>query len=269
MEQEYIDIDYFESSKLLIERAKKRNSEFHLHCQEFLRKLSHDVIRIIDGKSGDFVIKFRFHQRIPKDLYLDASEIISLFREALDHSICDSIRFLGKSPGHAAFPIGDAHDTYEKSIKSKCKNVHPDILSLIRETKAYRGGNDFLYEICERNNKKKHNRILSLSANQIGFLIDFSKTNIEIPHTALRDVPINKWCETRNELEIFRCGPGARGSIDFIPNLDIRIRDSGPHLSGSAHVVFEKFSQEVEKIVFDIEKETKRISEINESNDPQ
>ena len=249
----------FESPMLLIEGAKTSLVNFESCCNAFIQNCTYDTIRYKDPKSGDKVVKLRFHHRMPPKLRLSAYRILNDLRHALDQAVCDGAISLGRANAKDVyFPIGRTSQDFDREISKKCKNVHPNLIAFIKTCRPYEGGDDLLYALSRLAGPNKHQRIVGMSINHTGLQLELT-SNAFIPHADLRPLRPNQWNELRNELEFMRTGPGAQGHIDPVPVLQIVLGDGAPPLSEPAFTSLNTLASKVETIVLGFEAETARI----------
>lgn len=253
------DFSPFESPKLLVDGAKTNLIDFESGCNSFIQDCTYDTIRYIEPKSGDKVVKFRFHHRMPPKLRLSAYRILNDLRHALDQAVCDGAISLGRPNAKGVyFPFGKEPKNFDDEVTNKCKNVHPDLIALIRGFKPHYGGDDLLYALSSIAGPNKHQRVISMSLNHSGLQIE-PTSNAVILHADLRPLRLNRWNELHNELEFMRTGAGAQGQINAIPVLQIVVGDGEPPLAGPATANLSALASKAEGIVLGIEAETARI----------
>jgi hypothetical protein len=93
------DLKPFESPKILIDGAKASIDQFEPLCRAFVQSCTYDVINYTDPKTGEHVVKLRFHQRLPAPMRLPVSHAVNDLRHSLDQTLVDAAILLGRRNG--------------------------------------------------------------------------------------------------------------------------------------------------------------------------
>lgn len=154
----------FSDSKLLLTRAKKHLDE--LKFEELAFSDGKPYTSIIDVESDPLndVYKLQLTSPIPSTIKAIVADSINNIRASLDHAVCASVKLFGRSANVACFPFAESVLGLENTIKGRCKEVHPEIVSLMREFKPYKGGNDLLWSVSKISALNKHQSLLALNA---------------------------------------------------------------------------------------------------------
>jgi hypothetical protein len=153
-------VDPFQSPKRRLGRAKQHVRALDTGLQRFYKKQPY--VRVIethtDGMSQALKIKLR--RQIP-DRYTDiAYEALEALRSALDQTAyaaavcCNHTR-----PDLVHFPVTDDPAQFENTVRGRCKDLPPEIVTLFRSFHAYPGGNDLLVAL-NRIRRQGFHRIL-------------------------------------------------------------------------------------------------------------
>ncbi|HEY4470809.1 MAG TPA: hypothetical protein VGN21_06525, partial [Stellaceae bacterium] len=144
------DLAPFEGPKLLIDGAKATTDEFESGCAAFIQNCTYDVIRYIEPRSRDKVVKVRLHHRVPPALRVSAYRILNDLRNALDQAVCDAAITLGRADAKGVyFPSGKTADDLGREIARKCRGVDPELVAFIAALQPHCGGDDLLYALCK------------------------------------------------------------------------------------------------------------------------
>lgn len=255
--------DPFESPKSRIDWAKTSINELEPMCTAFVQRCTYEEIRSTDPKTGEHIVKLRFHQQIPPTMQGLAVHALDDLRHALDQAVVAAAILLGRTHGRGVyFPFGKTAKNLDDETAIKCKGVDPELVKFIRGFNAYYRANDLLYALGSLSGPNKHQKNLRVSFDSAGVKINASGKPwalSTIGATGPSVIGGNRWNALRNELELKRFAKGTTGDIDASPVLQIVIGTGEPPLSGPAATVFREFARIVERIILDIEAETKRI----------
>lgn len=245
--------DIFESSKLLIARAKHHVSDFERQANEFYATNPYKMVVVLNVNTIERIHKFKLVKPIPVTLPYIAFDALNELRSALDNAIF-ALEF-GKGKGDTAFPIASDVTNFENSgVKGRCKNLPPEIVDVIRSFKPYKGGNDLLYALNKACNANKHAIVRPYAMAPSG--IDFSNARFS---PGIRTFPL-VWDRTKNEMKIFSQKAWGTAQVDlqihtFIAICDVEIVDGHPALG-----VLNEFVRIVESVVMALEAESRRLN---------
>jgi hypothetical protein len=206
------------------------------------------------------VYKIKFGERFPIHWRVIATEIVEHLRASLDHATYATF-FLAtgrKESNSAAFPFGNTAADLDKSVKGRCKDLRPEIQTLVRGLNAYQGGNDLLYTLNNLANTSKH--------GLVGFIVG-GVANYELRAKSVAGVEIAEpfvWDAEKNEIAYAR----VKGGMSFEHKGNIGVFVAMPdvqHLPGnsSAITVLDSIRAEVDRVVNAIEAESRRIGILN------
>jgi hypothetical protein len=123
------DLEPFESPKLLIDGAKTSIIDFKSTCDAFIQASTYDVVNHVDPKTGDQIVKLRFHHRVPPKLRVPASGIVNNLRHALDQAVCDGAIKLGRANAKGVyFPLVKRPRILTTKSKQGAKTFTPNSL---------------------------------------------------------------------------------------------------------------------------------------------
>jgi hypothetical protein len=255
------DLLPFESPKLLIDGAKTSIIDFKSVCEAFIQNCTYDILYHTDPKTEQQIVKLRFHHRVPPKMRVPGSRIVNDLRHALDQAVCDAAVLLGRPNANGVyFPFGRTPKNLDDEIATRCKKVHPDLVTFIRNFQSHYGGDDLLYALGSLAGPNKHQRILRISLGTGGTKIVAGERPWALTSgEGGFKIGVNKWNDLRNELEFAHFGKGTKGNIDARPVLQIVLGTGEPPLADPAPTVLDAMASKVEGIVLGIEAETARL----------
>jgi hypothetical protein len=159
-----MNADPFASPKLKLVRAKKNRDDFVVERGRFIN--THPWSKITDTSADGFSKEFKVKLNRPfPDTF---SELVSYatnnLRACLDGAAWATAACSGKKGKNAPFPFGDSPDGLENVIKRSCKDIPPDILTVMRGFKPYKTGNALLWAINHVANLDKHALVIPMAA---------------------------------------------------------------------------------------------------------
>jgi len=249
--------DPFYSSKYLIRRAKKHTDEFKAVFAGFIKPDPYIRVVEYDADTGEDVYKIKLNKPVPEDLAGIGFDAVSNLRAALDSAIFTITK--SKLGDRVMFPISDttknlpAAANFEKRLQSNLtdKGVPPELVNIVRGSKAYEGGNKLLWALKELRDANNHSVVIpattvawGLSAKPIYGDIQFN---------------ICEWDSVKDEMIYDRSphGPKHEPNIGF--TLLVSFADINYICFEEAVTVLDKFVNEVEGLVMAIEAEAMRI----------
>jgi hypothetical protein len=116
-------------------------------------------------------------------------DVVHNLRSALDHLARSLVIANGGTPHKStAYPISHTREAFEASL-SNVKAAGQEALDLIRETKAYRGGNDGLWALRELDDRDKHRLLLTIAAAHNSVGIDLRSVVAKMRGTHVAEIP--------------------------------------------------------------------------------
>lgn len=254
--------DPFAKAKLKLVRAKKNRDDFEIERGRFIgaHPWSQTTESGADGCSKEF--KVRLNRPFPDTFSELASYATQNLRACLDVAACASAKCSGKSGNNAPFPFGESPEGLENSIKGRCKDIHPDILTLMRGFKPYKAGNPLLWAINHIANLDKHAAIVIPVAPGVGSLVFTGR--LPGGGEATINLPMSPfWRPENNEVVCTISGiethPKLRANYDVNIMLDIAFGEIDVVGRHPAIGVLYQMISVVEGILLAIEAETKRL----------
>jgi hypothetical protein len=247
-------LDPFESAKFSIRRAKHHTSNFEACIKTvFTQKEAYTHVVERDPQTGETVQKLKLVHPMPESLQGDALDAVSNLRNALDQAV-----FATCGLTDSYFPISGKLEYLENAIKGRLEGkVPPEIISIIRAFKPYRGGNDLLWALNQASGKK-HGIIAPMVMRSLGWSADSIAVENSVNVTIGHNTPLHF---AKNEIELFRGSPETKFTLKkgltvsfFIGIHGIEVIDSQP-----AGIILQRFASVVEGIVMAIESEAIRI----------
>lgn len=149
----------FESSRMLIDRAREHFDQFDELQRSFVTKSEEGVFTEIDAETGKILCKVKppeIDRRMPVILF----DLINGLRSALDHAVFDAARVLGAEPNpeRTKFPFGETIDNLRGDLK-RAKDIPAALHPLLESYEPYKGGAKGLWNLNKLRNQKIH-RIL-------------------------------------------------------------------------------------------------------------
>ena len=254
-------IDYFESPKLKLARAKKYVDDLERERDRFVDEhpWSHVVEANLDGSRKEYKIKFT---RDFPDAFGDfTSNALQNLRSALDHAANASARAAGVSdPRSAYFPFGNDPKGLEDGIKGRCKDVLPDIVTVIRRFKPYRTGNPnpILWAINNTANVDKHAIVHPMAG-----CVDSVK--LSGPDATCRPLLIHppRWDGAKNEIIYAVSTPDFNPNYNVDIKIDIAFGEIGVVDGHPAAGLLKAMIHEVQNVLVAIEAETRKLGYIS------
>jgi len=260
--------DPFAKAKLKLVRAKKNRDDFEAERGRFIGAYpwSQTTETSADGLSKLF--KVRLTRPFPDTFSALVSYATQNLRACLDVAACATARCGGKSGKNAPFPFGESPEGLENCIKGRCKQIHPDILTLMRGFKPYKTGNPLLWAINHVANLDKHADIVipmvagTSSMVFIGTLPRGGTAAVTFPKASpllMLSTPV--WRPEDNEIiyGVSVTGPEACPDYDVRIMLDIAFGEIDIVGRQPAIGVLYHMIREVESVLLALEAETRRL----------
>ena len=247
--------DPFESPLLRISRAKEHIQDFHTRTDAFMKKEPWAKVTELDPDGFHEVHKMRFIGEIPSNLRAVAAEAADGLRSALDQAVFATAALAGKPDAKSAyFPIADDISGLDNVIKGRCKDVPPDIITLLRAFKPYEAGNPLIWSFNKLRQSNQHKILVPLGIALGPTTFSYSAAMI----TGGMVTPY--WDSAKNEIVYARFGPGTRNvDYDIQFRFTIAFNPIGIGGRGPALLELQRFVSEAERIVRALKAECVRI----------
>lgn len=257
------NLEPFESAETLIQAGNDGIEKFEIDARTFLSECSYSLVRKTEPRTGNQVLKFVFDRRVPPRLRHQAGSIINDLRHALDHGFADAAILLGRRDAKGIyFPFCKSANEIDQQIRNVCKGVDAELCDFAKNFQPYLGGDDLLYVITSLAGANKHQRILRISYNADGFILDGDKLSAMVGPFELG---LKEWNEIRNEITFARIMPGGYIGDDikdyFTPDLTVVLGDGKAPLIDPAPAVLRVFASKVDSIIMGLKAEVARILE--------
>lgn len=247
----------FDSSRSKIAWAKRHLADFERETKTWFDEQDYAAIFIEPhpDKPDHVVHKLRLTKQIPEAWPEIVGTIVDSLRAALDHATYGvSVAAGCNEPRNAYFPFARNAAAFEPNLKGRCADVPDKIYPLLRSFQPYGGGNEVLFalnEVCVTN---KHKLLIPIGSGTFSAGINASWIGV----IAMPATPV--WDSTNNEMELFTVGPNtAKFNGDFQFGCYVAFGKVSCLEGKSAGIVLEEFVVEVERILGEIEAESRRL----------
>ncbi len=158
----------FASPRLTILRAQHHIDDFNARINEFVNSQPWSYVIEKDSKGSQVLHKIKFARRLPPNLPCILFDASNNLRATLDQAGYASAVASGKvDPKQTKFPFGDDPVGLDNVIRRNgSKDLPPEILTLFRGFKPYKGGNDTLWALNKLCNTKKHCALMPFNIGQ-------------------------------------------------------------------------------------------------------
>jgi hypothetical protein len=251
--------DPFLSSKRKLARAKEHIGDFKARFDAFTNEHPYEqVVELDPNNPYQKIHKIRLTKPIPECLDVIAADAVANLRAVLDQALYAVALASGHTISHAKFPFKGNPDDFERAVRGKSEYLPPDILSLLRKFKSYKGGNDFLCALNDWCNADKHALLTPAGTGAVRLLFSIHTTDgffsAPDPHV---------WDRSNNEIVMFTTGVETKEpKYEFAFSLYVSF-DQIEVIRGKPAVgVLNTFAGIVEGILMAIEAETMRLGYI-------
>jgi len=248
--------DSFYSAKLRISRAEEHLQDLETKIDSFLAEKPYARAVDPDPDGIHEVYKIRLTKPFPYRWRILATEIIEHLRSSLDHAVwASSYLYSGSVNELNVFPFSSDPIKWENRMKGFCKEVHPDIQTLLRAFKPYPGGNNDLYILNDLCGSSKHVLIIFVAcATRSGEIRSPQPWTDEI---AIYDPLV--WDRAKNEIPYARVLRGYHFDHDINVDLYVALEYRAHESIAPATAVLQTFLREAKRVVLAIETECRRI----------
>jgi hypothetical protein len=248
--------DPFESPRRKIARAKKHILDLERETRIFFARkdLYSPVSEPHPEKSGYTVVKIRFLKELPTEFSEIAGDALDNLRSALDSAVYAVAVAAGKpKPGNAYFPFSRDATNFENNMKGRCADVPREIYPLFRSCKPYNGGNEPLWALNVVRGTTEHAFLVPATAITLIGGMEVQGTGwISMPYKPVLD-------SNKNEIELCTVAPGATLHGDYQLAHYVAFGEVGSIAGKNALEVLDLFAKLVERIVDEIESESRRL----------
>jgi hypothetical protein len=247
----------FDSARQKYKRAKQHAVEFNSMEQNYLKQACNGILTEGETNSGEQVVKLNFSKPVPIEIASVVSDAANNLRDSLDHMGYATAQAAkkGSNPKHTSFPFAATATQLENSINGRAKDIPADILTLFRNLRPHKGGDEQLYALNTIANANKH-QLLRPMALSTG-LFNLSLGNVS---GGMVGIPQFSWNPDKNELILLRFGKETAVNISTISVQAFLVFDEGTIDAGDpVGRILDGLISRVENILNSVEAEARRI----------
>jgi hypothetical protein len=242
------------SAKLRLARAHEHLDDLEAKIDQFFAEKPFTRLTELDPDGIHAIHKIHMIKPFHTNWCLLATEIIEHLRASLDHAAYatrtkDPTRF-------AIFPSAKTAANLDKRVRSHCKDMPPEIQTLLRSFDCHEGGNDLLYALHELCNASKHGLIMLVAGASAGMEITGTGSSWA-PGVQFLDPLV--WDGEKNEIKYARTKRG----IHFEHGGKIQVYVALQDIKGISRIpataVLDEMLSECSRVVSAIETEGSRI----------
>jgi hypothetical protein len=249
------------SSRRKLARAKKHIVDLDRKIGAFIKK--HPCAKVVerDLQRAKEIHKIKLVKQIPSFLEDIASDAVVNMRAALDHAgyaVAVAANPMRKNPRNTAFPFAGNAVELENAIKGRSKDIPKEILTLFRNLKPYKGGNDLLCALNEICNAEKHKIITPVA-------VTIATSGItDVRCTGQWRQPAQPvWDSTKNEIVLIEVPLDTKIDYD-LEFFTLVVFDEIQIVRGQQVLgILNTLASEVERVLLAIEAEARRIGIIS------
>jgi hypothetical protein len=246
--------DIFSSPKRRIARAKKNIAGLDAQIQSFFNKKPYASVVEADAQGINNIHKIKIINPIPDALIDETVGAAEELRSALDQAVYATIVATGKTSRNIFFPIASSETDLDSVIK-RGKDIPPDIVTLCRSFKPYKGGNDLIWALNETRNGTTHRLLVP-----VGVAIGNSHLkHMRCPGLVVEMTFPPQWNTEKDELVFAVIGPNTHIEYEMQLNFLIAFNEIDFIRGQPAVPVLNAMTSEVERIVLTIESESIRL----------
>ena len=153
--------NHFYNPRLLLADGRDETYRLNIAVRDFLDRTARFHVPRFDLEKRVYVHKVQFEDALPPYFAVSVRKIVSPLRSALDHAVNASKASLGSAKLNAAFPFGDTPAEFERDVIRKCRSVAPEIITVVRGFRPYKGGNNDLWALNKLRNVKEHRLLVA------------------------------------------------------------------------------------------------------------
>jgi hypothetical protein len=253
----------FDSPRLTLIRAKHHIDDFKEDVNGFMLD-SHKWTFAVDHdlQSGTDIYKIKFTRSLSENLPCILFDAVNNLRAVLDQAGYASAIAWGQrtDPKCTNFPFGGNDLTaLDNNIDRRrvCKDLPPQIVTLFRQCKPHKGGNDILWSLNKLCNSKKHCALVPIEiANaRANFKALFSNDVVRLGFGQIDGV----WDSRKRELTLVTVDAGLNTNITGSFSFDIAIQGVEVQPRKTAVSNLNAMFNEVERILLATEAECRRL----------
>jgi hypothetical protein len=217
----------FDSARQKIQRAKQHAVEFSSMEQNYLKQACSGIVTEVETNGGEQVVKLKFSKPVPIEIPSVVSDAANNLRDSLDHIGYAAAQAAkkGSNPKHTTFPFAASAAQLENSINGRAKDIPADILTLFRNLRPYKGGDEQLYALNTIANANKHQMLRPMAVSTGTFNLSLGKVS-----GGMVGIPQFAWRPDKNEIILFRCGKETAVDISSISVQVFLVFDEPPSM---------------------------------------
>ena len=153
----------FEGPKLKVERAKRHICELDTEISTFRGRERYRIVIETDTTTHWHQAIFRVQEDIPAYFAVIIGDVVHNLRSALDLLACELVRLNRRNDSKVYFPFAKTRDDLVIAIKrARIDRAGPEVVTIIRSLKPYKGGDDTLRAIHDLNIMDKHKLLIPI-----------------------------------------------------------------------------------------------------------
>ena len=203
----------FWSPKITLEQANHHFSSLQEGVKIFGSQPDrHATITDIDPETGERIYKLVQLEPVPTDIILSFNNTWGSIREALDQMVTAAGVSCGLSKTKLSklyFPFARDQADFLDKVAEKTDGLHADIVSILMDSNAYKGGDDPLWAVNRISNQRKHAALSAVAARANHISAELSKSGANFT------VSDCEWDSNKNELEYGRSAAQITEKFDF------------------------------------------------------
>jgi hypothetical protein len=233
----------FDTPRITLNRAQHHIRDLETRINAFVREKPWTYLIDNESTPGQELHKIKFTQRLPEVLPCIVFDAVSNLRATLDQCGYASAVASGKAnPKQTAFPFGDDLTGLDNNIirRKVCNDLPPEIVSLFRTLKPYKGGNDSLWALNKLCNTQKHCALVPTQIGKASAFFTGRFTSVGGSTIDIVDPGGNLgWDPEKSEIIVFIGGGGAWATAksDIAANVAITVAIEGIETQSGKPVV--------------------------------
>jgi hypothetical protein len=255
--------DIFYSPRLTLVRAQQHIQNFNALVNDFVDGHPWAYVPETDPDTGEHIHKIKFTRQLPQMLPCILFDIASNLRATLDQAGYSSALASGNIRlTKTNFPFADTTANLDNNIDGRrvCEDLPPEITTLFRGFKPYKGGNDPLWALNKLCNTKKHCRLVPIGIERA--LVFFTSDVIGAGWSSNTVSPTSTglgWNAEKGEVTLQVTPPGVTPKITADVSFNIAIDGIETIVGEQAAHVLHAMSGIVERILLATEAECRSL----------
>ena len=249
--------DLLESPKRRLKRAKQKIRRLEKRIDRFFKSKLGRRVTEVDSR-GVTTHAFNFDRKIPDGCADAAVEAIEAMRSALDQcGYAVAVKAGITEPKNAYFPFADNPTDLNANVKSRCKDLPPEISALFRSFDSHEGGNYPLWALNELCNANKHRLLMPVGITGGG--VGVNHMMLRSSDTGAIKIPVPTFDREKNQIVIGTAGPGAHLEYDVSLSFYVAFDEFNGVKGGPAVGILDRIAQEVDRVIKSTETECRKM----------